>query len=498
MEIQFNLFTTAVVILLFCLQWWWLRRAPAAKQPPGPTGLPIVGNLLQLGKKPHQTMANWAKHYGPLMTLRFGLVTTIVASSAELAKEILQTHDKTFSDRPVPDVIAAQPYPEGTLAWVPGNQTWRNRRRVCTTQLFTNKTLDTMQHLRHKKVGDLLGHVRKLCASGEPVDIGQVAFATTLNLISITILSVDVIDPDFESAQEFKDLVWRIMEDGGKPNLSDYFPVLKWFDLQGIRHHIKPSYKRLHEIFDEIVSQRLKSRALGLGAGDFLEVLLDQCEKDESDFNSLTIKPLILDLFIAGSDTSSITTEWAMAELLRSPDTMKKLQNELIQKIGSNRSVKESDIDHLPYLQAVVKETMRLHPAAPLLLPYKAGTDVEIGSFTIYKDNHVVVNAWSIGRDELYWDNPLVFKPERFLGSDMDFKGQDFQYIPFGAGRRICPGLPLGFRMVYLMLASLVHEFNWKIAGGIAPENLDMEEQFGITLKKAIPLTVIPMMKKME
>ncbi|KAL3500052.1 hypothetical protein ACH5RR_039145, partial [Cinchona calisaya] len=198
------------------------------------------------------------------------------------------------------------------------------------------------------------------------------------------------------------------------------------------------------------------------------------------------------DLFIAGSDTSAITTEWAMAELLRKPEAMQKAREEIIQTIGCERSIKESDIDQLPYLQAVVKETMRLHPAAPLLLPYKASKDTQIFGFTIPKNSQVLVNAWAIGRDPNHWENPASFLPERFLGSDLDYKGRDFEYIPFGAGRRICPGMPLAIRMVNLMLASIIQALRWRLPDGTTTENLDMEEQFGVTLRKAVPLCAIP------
>ena len=181
-----------------------------------------------------------------------------------------------------------------------------------------------------------------------------------------------------------------------------------------------------------------------------------------------------------------------MAELLRKPKTLQKARDEVLQVIGTQGEIKESDIDRLPYIDAIVKETLRLHPAAPLLLPYIAGNDVEVSGYTIYEGNQVLVNAWSIGRNPKYWIDPLSFEPERFVGSNLDFKGRDFEYIPFGAGRRICPGLPLAQRMVILMLGSILHSFNWKLPEGITPENLDMSEQFGITLKKANSLCAVP------
>ncbi|OMP00099.1 Cytochrome P450 [Corchorus olitorius] len=286
------------MIFLFCIPLFFLflRRSSAKNLPPGPINLPIIGSLHRLGTHPNQSLYELAKTYGPLMTLRLGYVTTIIASSAETAKLILQTHDQTFSDRPVPDAVASQPNPESTLGWAIGDSKWKNRRRICNTQLFTVQRLNSLQHLRHQKVEQLIKHVKKQSISGSQVNIGEVAFATSLNLISTTIFSVDLVDPEFNTAQEFKDLVWRIMEDSAKPNLSDYFPMLKRFDLQGIRKDIRRSYMRLHEIFNEIIDKRVEERASDCftRSDDFLDVLLDQCEENGSDFSRHNIKPLIL------------------------------------------------------------------------------------------------------------------------------------------------------------------------------------------------------------
>ena len=181
-----------------------------------------------------------------------------------------------------------------------------------------------------------------------------------------------------------------------------------------------------------------------------------------------------------------------MAELLHHPETIEKAQIEIREVIGKGGIVQESDISKLPYLQSVVKETFRLHPAAPLLVPHKVETDVELFGFTVPKNSQVLVNAWAIGRDPSIWPNPDEFMPERFLGREIDVKGRDFELIHFGAGRRICPGMSLAHGMVHLMLASLLHSHGWKLEDGVRLENLDMSEKFGLTLKKAQPLSAIP------
>ncbi|KAI8543504.1 hypothetical protein RHMOL_Rhmol08G0223400 [Rhododendron molle] len=201
---------------------------------------------------------------------------------------------------------------------------------------------------------------------------------------------------------------------------------------------------------------------------------------------------LAQDLFVAGTDTTSNTLEWAMAELLHNPTILSKAREEMDQIIGKGRPVEELHLTRLPYLHAIMKETFRLHPPTPLLLPRKAEEDVDLCGFRVPKGAQVLVNAWAIGRDPGTWENPELFWPERFLGSDVDVKGQDFELIPFGAGRRICPAVSLANRMLQLMLASLVHSFEWKLEDGIGAEDVDMEDESGITLRKAQRLHAIP------
>lgn len=201
------------------------------------------------------------------------------------------------------------------------------------------------------------------------------------------------------------------------------------------------------------------------------------------------------DLFLAGTDTTSTTLEWAMAELLHNADKLSRARAELEQVIGRGNLVEESNIPRLPYLQAVVKETFRLHPTAPLLLPHKAEAETEICGFTVQKGAQVLINVWAIGRDPSLWEDPGAFVPERFLdppNSSIDVKGQDFELIPFGAGRRICPGLPLAMRMLHLMLGSLVNRFDWKLEDGMKPEEMNIEEVLRITLRMAHPLRAVP------
>ncbi|XP_057451873.1 geraniol 8-hydroxylase-like [Lotus japonicus] len=197
-------------------------------------------------------------------------------------------------------------------------------------------------------------------------------------------------------------------------------------------------------------------------------------------------------LFVAGTETNTATLEWAMAELLQNEKAMSKAKQEMDQIIGKGKLVEESDVARLPYLQAVIKETFRLHLPVPFLIPRRANANVEICGYTIPKDAHVLVNVWAIGRNSSIWENANLFSPERFLGSEVDVKGHNYELTPFGVGRRICPGVPLAMRTLYLMLGSLINCFDWKLEDEVTIDDMNMEDKFGITLVKAQPVRVIP------
>ncbi|KAL4338558.1 hypothetical protein AHAS_Ahas12G0222200 [Arachis hypogaea] len=227
--------------------------------------------------------------------------------------------------------------------------------------------------------------------------------------------------------------------------------------------------KKVEELMDFVKKRSEKGEALDIGEVAFITVLL-----------------------VAGVETTSITIEWVMAELLRNPEKLEKVRNELQHVIGKNEQLEEKHISKLPFLKAVVKETFRLHPPAPLLVPHKSQENVELCGFIVPKNAQVWVNVWAMGRDSSIWTNPNEFMPERFLESEIDFQGHDFELIPFGAGKRMCPGLPLAYRAVHILLASLLHCYDWKLPNEDKEEELDMSENFGLTLRKAQSLKAIP------
>ncbi|CAA0842648.1 cytochrome P450- family 76- subfamily C-polypeptide 7 [Striga hermonthica] len=487
------------LLLLISITWIFTliilnsRARKPSNLPPGPFPLPIIGNILLLGPKPHQSLAKLSREYGPVMSLKLGTITTIVISSPKAARSVLQKHDLAFSSRKIPVGGETLGHDVFSMVWHPVDEQWRKLRKICREQMFSGPRLDSGQGPRREKLGQLRGYVKSCRDSGRAVDVGEAAFTTALNLMSATLFSEEFVGFGSGSSREIRDVVWGVMRAVGRPNLADFFPVLKRVDPQGIRRDAEYYFGRLFEIFDRIIDDKLRCRGDNI-KDDLLEALIELHLKGELSRDD--IKHLLLDLFTAGTDTSSSTVEWAMAELLRNPSKLSTLRNEINDVINGvendEESVQEPDIPRLPYLQAVVKETLRLHPPGPFLVPHKANADVEVIDYIVPKDAQVLVNVWASGRDPNVWPDAEVFSPERFLGRDVDYRGKDFELIPFGAGRRICPGLPLAHRMIHLMLATLVGGFEWRIEGGVESEVLDMEEKFGLTLQKAVPLRAVP------
>ncbi|KAB2070898.1 hypothetical protein ES319_A08G186800v1 [Gossypium barbadense] len=461
------MYLVSYVILFQALHAITRKLGRRAKLPPGPPTIPIFGNLFQLGDNP-------------------------LFSSATMAKEILQKHDAVSCNRTVPDAIRALRHHEVGLPWMPASTTWRNHRKICNLHIFASHRLDANQYLRRTKVEQLLADVRHSSRIGEAVEIRQAAFKTTLSFMSNTIFSIDLSDSS-QTSEEFREIVQGILEELRKPNFGDYFPIAN-LDLQGNRRRMTIHLRKIMDLFDNLIDERVELRRMSdyVSTNDLSDTLLQLSQENNQELDKNQIKHLILVLFIAANETTTSTIEWAMAELLHNPQALLEARRELKQIIGKGNLVEESNVTCLPYLQAIVKETLRLHPPAPFLIPRKAEADIEVHNFVVPKGAQVFINAWVIGRDPNFWEEPDLFRPERFIRSETDVKGNDFGLIPFGGGRRICPGLPLAMRMLHSMLGTLIHSFDWELEDGVAPENLNMDEKFHFVLQKAQPLRSIP------
>ncbi|XP_023734350.1 geraniol 8-hydroxylase [Lactuca sativa] len=477
------------ITFLFLLHGFGLYRA--RKLPPGPAGLPIIGNLLEIGPKPHESLAKLSHKYGPLMTIRLGSITRVVASTPNAAREILQHNDDACSGRFVPDAVTAMDNYDSAVLWISANQEWRSMRKALNISLTHQHKLDTLRDVRQSVVEGMVEFLHQSGRKKVGVDIGNLAFAVALNQMSNTCVSKNVASYESDDVEGFKTAVKTLMEVDGKFNIADIFPVLKPLDPQNIRRQAKVAYGWLDKVTEGFINERLKHRQLKLPRfGDMLDSLLDYSEDKESDLNLIHVKSLFVDLFLAGTETSSNTTEWTMTELLLNPDMFLRVREEVSTTIGKDGKIQEAILLDLPYLQAVIKETMRLHLSVPLLAPHKTETEVKLDKYIVPKNTQILVNAWSIARDPRYWENPLMFDPERFLGGKFDYKGQNFEFLPFGSGKRMCPGISLANRVVSLMVASFVYHFDWELPH--AREEMDMNDIFGLALLRATPLVATP------
>ncbi|GJN21386.1 hypothetical protein PR202_gb08856 [Eleusine coracana subsp. coracana] len=299
-----------------------------------------------------------------------------------------------------------------------------------------------------------------------------------------------------ESADELRLLMQEVIASIAKPNVSDLFPFLRPLDVQGWRRWAAGKFHKVFTMLDDIIDRRLLAEATSYtdGNNDFLDVLLELMAAGKITRDNMPT--ILFDVFAGGSDALVITVGWVMAELLRNPSAMAKVSAEVSDVLGGKEAVDEPDMERLPYLQAVVKEAMRLHPVTPLMVPHKVVEDgVEIGGYTAPKGCLLIFNSWAIMRDPTAWDSPDEFVPERFMGSrkaQVDFSGKDFEFIPFGAGRRRCPGVPMVERVVPFILASLLHAFQWKLPDGMSADKLDVSEKFTTVNVLAVPLEAVP------
>ncbi|KAF9592391.1 hypothetical protein IFM89_014642 [Coptis chinensis] len=439
----------------------------SGRLPPGPPGWPLIGNIFDLDAAAHHTLAKISNKYGPIVWLRLGAVNTMVVSSAEAAMDMFKNHDLSFAGRTTNEALRVHCYDEGSMALGQYGPYWRMLRRICTTELFTNSRINGTESLRMKCIDNMIRWIwDEAKITKNPKDA------------------------------EFFTSIAKAIELGGRPNIADFFPFLRWLDPQGIKRKMRCDMAYTHKFAYGFVEERILERKNGKKntKKDFLDVLLDfqgnQRDGEPENISEKNIGIMILELFAASTDTTTSTIEWALTELLRNPSIMRNVQAELDQVLVQNK-MEEVDVGSLRYLQAVVKETLRLHPPVPLLIPRRAMDDTKFMGYSVPKDTQILVNVWAIGRDPVFWDDPLSFKPERFLSSNIDYKGRHFQFIPFGAGRRICVGMSLAHRTLHLALGSLIQSFEWALEDGVTPENMDMTERLGVALRKADPLKTV-------
>ncbi|XP_020173928.3 dimethylnonatriene synthase [Aegilops tauschii subsp. strangulata] len=493
-------FLAVVLVVLTILRRGRGSQPQGNRLPPGPKPWPVIGNLNLIGALPHRSIHELSKQYGPLMQLRFGSFPVVVGSSAEMARFFLKTHDKVFADRPRTAAGKHTTYNYSDVLWAPYNAHFRRARRLFATELFSAARLKSYKHIRHEEVSALLRDLAAAAhgASGRAVPLRGHLFAATNGIISRLVLGKKYAEKEAagSAAMALEDLSGLIEEFfllNGVINVGDFIPWFDWLDLQGYVRRMKKYSKKMDRFLEHVLEEHEERRRVKgeqFVARDMVDVLL-QLADNPNRLDRDTVKALTQELIVGGSDTSSVTMEWAMSEVLRNPEVLGKATKELDRVVGRDRMVMEKDIPDLPYIEAIVKEAMRMHPVSPMLAPHLAREDASVNGHDIPAGTLVLVNVWAIGRDPTYWDAPEEFRPERFMGSKIDVKGQDMELLPFGAGRRMCPGYSLGLKVVQLIVANLLHGFTWGLPDGTTREQLNMEEIYGLTTARKFPLEAV-------
>ncbi|CAI9770450.1 unnamed protein product [Fraxinus pennsylvanica] len=492
MSLSILLLTFTLILLAY-----QLYQKLRFRLPPGPRPWPVVGNLYDIKPVRFRCFYEWAQTYGPIISVWIGSTLNVVVSNTELAKEVLKEHDQQLADRHRSRSAAKFSRDGQDLIWADYGPHYVKVRKVCTLELFSPKRIEALRPIREDEVTAMVESIYKDCTNpgnlGKSLLVKKYLGAVAFNNITRLAFgkrfenSEGIID---EQGLEFKAIVANGLKLGASLAMAEHIPWLRWMfplDEEAFAKHGARRDRLTRAIMEEHTLARQKS---GATKQHFFDALLTLQEK--YDLSEDTIIGLLWDMITAGMDTTAISVEWGMAELIKNPRVQQKAQEELDRVIGYERVMTEQDFSNLPYLMSVAKESLRLHPPTPLMLPHRANANVKIGGYDIPKGSNVHVNVWAVARDSAVWKNPSEFRPERFLEDDVDMKGHDFRLLPFGAGRRVCPGAQLGINLVASMLGHLLHHFHWDPPSGMTAEEIDMGESPGLVTYMRTSLQAVP------
>ncbi|KAK9048679.1 hypothetical protein SSX86_018641 [Deinandra increscens subsp. villosa] len=500
---EWPLTTTTLAVFVSITLYISLTRSnkPVPKLPPGPPKLPIIGNLHQILANKHRHEALWqlSKEYGPIMQIHIGSKHFLIISSAALAKQILKTQDHIFCSRELFQATKRLTYNFVDIAFSPHSGHWREMRKLFVSEFMGPKRAKLSNHVL---VTEMESIIRSLSSNTE-VNLSNMFLEIVKQMVCKVAFGSDY------RRQPVKGPSWDVMLDETMELLNgsvgDSFPFLGFFidQFSGWNRRLNDGFKNLDAYIDTIIDDHLKNNTEEISEEDkdFVHTLLDISSKENAGYrlNHADLKALVMDILTGGIDTTVVTLIWAMSEINKNPRVMQKLQSEIRNCTGKIEKVGELDTTKMTYLKMVVKETLRLHTPAPLLIPHVSLYHTQIEGYDVLPSTAVLINAWGIARDPGTWgENAAEFYPERFENVEGDFGRDRFEMLPFGGGRRSCPAMNTAPANVEFVIASLVYWFDWELPKGMKSEELNMEEGGTLVLGKKVPLCLVPTKHKWE
>ncbi|CAH1420431.1 unnamed protein product [Lactuca virosa] len=473
--------TVALLVAAFLFASNFRRKSSNLPPTLFPT-LPVIGHLHLLKKPLHRTFATISAKHGPILLLRYGSRRVLLVSSPSAAEECLTKNDVIFANRP--RMLAGKIFGSNytSLGWSSYGDHWRNLRRISTIEIFSSHRLNDFHDIRADE-GRLL--IRKLISqSFSPVNFTLVFHELMLNLIMRMISGKRYCGGDMEEeGKRFQEIIKETVLLEDTSNLGDHLPIMKWFGMKGLEKEMIALQKKRDAFFQGLIEQLRKEEGVepeNKKKNTMIEVLLQLQKNDPGYYTDELIKSFCVNLLTAGTDTSASTMGWALSLLLNHPHVLKKAQNQIDSHVGKTRLVDESDMSSLPYIRCIINETLRMYPVVPLLVPHESSDDCMVGGYDIPRGTMLLINQWAMHHDPKLWSDPERFYPERFEGTK-----DGYSFMPFGSGRRSCPGEGLAMRMVGLTLGLLIQCFDWE---RISEEMVDMSEGSGLTMPKVQPL----------
>ncbi|KAL1196498.1 Cytochrome P450 81Q32 [Cardamine amara subsp. amara] len=453
--------------------------------PPSPKGIPLIGHLHLLKEPVHRSLHELSQNLGDVFSLRLGSRGVVVATSASAAKEFFsKENDIIFANRAIGTLTEYMYYNNTIISAAPYGEHWRRLRRFCAVEMFSAARLRDSSEIRKEEVRALLRTIHVATSGGNDsvrLELRPLLDGLTFDIVMSMLAGKRYCAEDGVEAKEVRELIREAFEVGGLTYIGDFFPILRLFDLDGYVKRAKKLCSKLDKFFQKLVDEHRKDKEHKKTEKTMITHLLSLQESEPDHYTDDIIKGLVQVMLLAGTDTTAVTLEWAMANLLNHPEVLMKAKTELNDVVSiEGRLFEESDVGKCTYLNNVISETLRLYPATPLLVPRASSADSKVVGYDIPRGTWLFVNAWAIQRDPKIWNEPEAFKPERFETDTHRGK-----FLPFGIGRRACPGMGLAQLVLSLALGSMIQCFDWERDDDLV---VDMSEGRGLTMPKAVPL----------